>query len=137
MFTKKEKVTNPELAGFDLDDVFKTSPPVGWKRPASRATMLAKMLVNEKRDETFKNVASVKVIKKQKKIRMDKEIYLEAVYNEDIAGQIFMKYLVNKKKLVIVTWNGGCLFDLNILINVTIKIVCRKSLEMLTRVNQI
>ena len=101
MFTKKEKVTNPELAGFDLDDVFKTSPPVGWKRPASRATMLAKMLVNEKRDETFKNVASIKVIKKQKKIRMDKEIYLEAVYNEDIAGQIFMKYLINKKKLVI------------------------------------
>jgi len=100
-FTKKEKFTNPELAGYDLDDVFKTSPPVGWKRPASRATIFAKMLVNEKRDDVSRNIASSKVIKQQKKVRMDKEIYLEAVYREDIAGQIFMKYLISKKKLVI------------------------------------
>ena len=103
MYTKKDNNKNPELAGYDLDDVFKTSPPVGWKRPASRATVLAKMLVNEKRVESAKNIDSSKSIKQQKKVRMDKEIYLEAIYREDIAGQIFMKYLISKKKLVIVT----------------------------------
>ena len=95
---KKETYKNPELAGYDLDE-FKTSPPVGWKRPASRATLLAKMLVNGQQDQ-LRNVASSRLIKQQRKTRMDKEIYLEAIYREDIAGQIFMKYLINKKKLV-------------------------------------
>ena len=98
--SKKETYKNPELAGYDLDE-FKTSPPVGWKRPASRATILAKMLVNGRKEDTISpNLASSKTIKQQKKNRMDKEIYLEAIYREDIAGQIFMKYLINKKKLV-------------------------------------
>ena len=99
---KKEINKNPELAGFDLDE-FKTSPPVGWKRPASRATLIAKMLVNGKQDQ-IRNTASSRYVKQQRKTRMDKEIYLEAIYREDIAGQIFMKYLINKKKLVIINY---------------------------------
>lgn len=80
-----------ELIGYDLDD-FKTSPPVGWKRPISRATQIAKkMCENQKisEEKTFKlrNMS-------------DKTIYLEAIYRQDISGQIFMKYLLKKNKTV-------------------------------------
>ena len=107
---KKEKTANkrPNLEGYDFDH-FKTSPPVGWKRPPSRATLLAKAILENKentlssRDTVDTRQSSAKLLNKQqaKRSRLDKEIYLEAIYREDIAGQIFMKYLNNKNKLVI------------------------------------
>ncbi|CAF0779308.1 unnamed protein product [Brachionus calyciflorus] len=85
-----------ELIGYDLDD-YKTSPPVGWKRPISRATLLAKSMY----ENQTKNKQDTNNYNKQLKQRskLDKDIYFEAIYRQDIAGQIFMKYLINKNKI--------------------------------------
>lgn len=80
-----------ELVGYDLDD-YKTSPPVGWKRPISRATQIAKTLCENQK------IREEKTSKPRNK--SDKEIYLEAIYKQDISGQIFMKYLCKKNKTV-------------------------------------
>jgi hypothetical protein len=70
---------------------FKTSLPVGWKRPISKVTKIVQAMMNEREDKTSDA--------EKNKLKMDKEIYLEAIYREDIGGQIFMKYLSNKNKL--------------------------------------
>jgi hypothetical protein len=85
---------------------FKTSPPVGWKRPASRATLFVKALIDDDQieEENSKEKDSNKVISKllnrQEKKRIDKEFYFEAIYREDFSGRIFMKYLLSKNKMV-------------------------------------
>jgi hypothetical protein len=70
---------------------FKTSLPVGWKRPISKVTKIVKAMMDERDDEASDA--------EKNKLKMDKEIYLDAIYREDIGGQIFMKYLSNKNKL--------------------------------------
>ena len=70
---------------------FKTSLPVGWKRPISKVTKMVQAMMDDRDDQASDA--------EKNKLKMDKEIYLEAIYREDIGGQIFMKYLSNKNKL--------------------------------------
>lgn len=94
-FTKQRRTSYlKELTGYELnyDPRFKTTPPVGWKRPPSRATRVFNTLM----DTNQKKQPSVDEDKP--KSRDDREIFLEAIYTEDVAGQIFMKYLVNRNK---------------------------------------
>lgn len=93
-FNSKSKANNlsNELSGYDLDE-FKTSPPVGWKRPPSRATLMAKAMLENKKSSNGKSTTKTRS-------NTDKEIYLEAIYREDFAGQIFMKFLTTKNKTV-------------------------------------
>ncbi|RNA26889.1 regulator of G- signaling 22 [Brachionus plicatilis] len=91
-----------ELIGYDLDD-FKTSPPVGWKRPISRATQIAKKMCENQKNAEAKSG--------KHRNKTDKEIYLEAIYRQDISGQIFMKYLLNKNKIFAVN-RLKCLLEL-------------------------
>lgn len=107
-----------ELIGYDLDD-FKTSPPVGWKRPISRATQIAKTMCENQKNSETKN--------SKQRNNTDKEIYLEAIYRQDISGQIFMKYLSNKNKTVIFS------FFLEKILNFFI--VCCKQTQMSIRVD--
>lgn len=82
------------LEGYDLVDDFKTGPPVGWKRPASTTSiMIRKMLDN-------KQTLNEKKSTEQKRSKFDKDIFLEAIYHEDYGGQIFMKFLSSKRKIV-------------------------------------
>lgn len=90
----KSNTISDELAAYNLDDL-KTSPPVGWKRPTSRATLVAKAMLQAKKQPNEKHNHS----HHKPRAKTDKEIYLEAIYREDIAGQIFMKYLLNKNKV--------------------------------------
>ena len=88
---ERRNVYLKDLTDYALND-YQTSPPVGWKRPPSRATRLFQMLIdkNEEKDPHRQPVEKRDV----------KEIYLEAIYREDVAGQIFMKYLSNRNKTV-------------------------------------
>ena len=148
---KEKEKSRPYLAElalkYNLYENYKTSPPVGWKRPTSTATLALKMLYDQDRPnlnrtptamtmttattasqvkrassaraqqiglDSARLVApsakqrltnhpanvSVKLIEKQEKNRSNKDVYYEAIYNDDVAGQIFMKYLVNQNKSV-------------------------------------
>ena len=88
---QQQNQTPPGLEGYDLKEDYKTSPPVGWKRPPSQATMLARSIYEKtagKSDEAAK------------RSKTDREVFLEAIYREDSTGKIFMKYLSSKNKLV-------------------------------------
>jgi len=86
------KKTPTGLEGYDLDE-FLTSPPVimiffsyfnfylnfinvkvGWKRPASTATVMIKSMINNKQNKKSSTDEETK------RKRLDKEIYLEAIY---------------------------------------------------------
>lgn len=87
---------------------------MGWKRPASTATVMIKNMIDNKENKK----SSIDDGIKRKK--MDKEIYLEAIYkyfiveiifkflkltsintqSDDVAGQIFKKYLISRNKSV-------------------------------------
>jgi hypothetical protein len=95
-----------ELTGYVMSGEYQTSPPVGWKRPPSRATRMFQMLIDNGSKQGRENAKSVAgqsgeaASKTPEKTVNDKEIYLEAIYNEEIGGQIFMKYLINRNKIV-------------------------------------
>ena len=82
------------LEGYELDD-YKTSPPVGWKRPASTTSIMIKQMFDNKQNALTKSAES------PKRSKLDKDIYFEAIYREDVGGQIFMKYLISRHKSVI------------------------------------
>ncbi len=91
--TVKKKPRRIYLEGYEYGP-YKTTPPVGWKRPVSRATLIAQnMIENQAQTEDI-------LSKEERKAKHSKEIYLEAIYREDLAGQIFMKYLMSVNKLV-------------------------------------
>lgn len=92
--TGSERRIPTGLEGYELDE-YKTSPPVGWKRPPSKATIVAKMIYDNDKPSTTSASKNPK-----KRNKYDKEIYFEAIYSEDLAGKIFMKYLINKSKIV-------------------------------------
>ena len=56
--------------------------------------MVRQMLENRKEANYFEELIDVK------RSRCDKDIYFEAIYREDLGGQIFMKYLIAKHKMV-------------------------------------
>jgi hypothetical protein len=105
-----------ELGNYSLSGDYKTSPPIGWKRPPSTATKFFNMLMENQKEPLEQSLtrsssashfnsdstASLAAHKNEaeKKDKFHREIYLEAIYREDIAGQIFMKYLVQKNKIV-------------------------------------
>lgn len=112
--TKKKSLSSKNripvgLEGYDLKDDYKTSPPVGWKRPPSQATLVAKMIYENgssriKKADSGENQEAAENkevgLGAAKKSKNDRDIYFEAIYREDLAGKIFMKYLINKNKIV-------------------------------------
>jgi hypothetical protein len=84
-------------------DKYKTSPPVGWKRPKSSASIFVETIIkdNLKTNTNIKNDNKQNLIQQQNKNRLDKEVYFEAVCHDNSAGQIFMKFLISKDKTVI------------------------------------
>ncbi len=72
------------LEAYDLDE-YKTSPPIGWKRPASTTSIMIKKMMDAKKQHGATNDSTPK-----QRNKFDKDIYLEAIYREDVGGQIFM-----------------------------------------------
>ena len=111
------------LEGYDLVDDFKTGPPVGWKRPASTTSiMIRKMLDNKQSLNEKKN-------SEQKRNIFDKDIFLEAIYHEDYGGQIFMKFLASKRKIVRILKLNFFIFK-KLFLNWFKLIVCNQSFEV-------
>ncbi len=81
------------LEGYDLVDDFKTAPPIGWKRPASTTSVMVRHLLEQRNQSYFEN-KNVET----KREKFDRDIFFEAIYREDLGGQIFMKYLIAKHK---------------------------------------
>lgn len=96
------------LKGYDLRRDYKTSPPVGWKRPPSQATQLARSIFEKsslRQDEAAIGSASSQAdasgsSARKSTTKTDRDLYLEAIYREDSSGKIFMKYLMSKNKIV-------------------------------------
>lgn len=97
--TKKSGIV---LDNFQISSNIKTSLPIGWKRPISKATQMVQIMLDNRDFGASGD---------KNKSNREKEIYLEAIYREDIGGQIFMKYLSNKNKLF-ATNRLKCLQDL-------------------------
>ncbi len=83
------------LEGYDLVDDFKTGPPVGWKRPASTTSIMVRQMLEQRNQSYFEDRSSHVEVERNK---FDKDIFFEAIYREDLGGQIFMKYLIAKHK---------------------------------------
>ena len=81
---------DPELEGYEMDEG-RTRSPITWRRPISNTTLMVKKMMDE----------AEKTEKSRNEGRLDKEIFFEAIYREDLAGQIFMKYLITRNKSVI------------------------------------
>ena len=79
------------LEGYENEDG-KAYSPVNWKRPVSNTAILIKQMMDYRED--------TKLNEELNQGKRDKEIFFEAIYREDIAGQIFMKFIKNKNKKV-------------------------------------
>ena len=84
------------LEGYDLVDDFKTGPPVGWKRPSSTTSVMIRKMLDNRQN----NLMSEQKKNDNNRRYLNKDIYFEAIYREDLGGQIFMKYLSAKRKTV-------------------------------------
>ena len=79
------------LEGFQTRDLrFKTSPPVGWKRPPSLTTLIAKRMIENEQEG-----------RQLLPVDMSREVFMEIVYRDRHAAHIFMKYLASRNKIVI------------------------------------